>query len=115
MKSTILRKLLPLAVVLAFAIPAFAAIGTIDNVPAATLLLPYFEVSLDNPNGIDTVLTINNASASAAVAQVTLWTDMGVPTYSFGVYLTGYDSAVVDLRLVFNGIVPPSADAGTGV
>ena len=31
--------------------PANAVIGTIDNVPAATLLLPYFEVDLANPNG----------------------------------------------------------------
>ena len=30
---------------------ALAVICTIDDVPAATLLLPYFEVDLGNPNG----------------------------------------------------------------
>ena len=111
MKKTLLRSLLPLALLLVAA-PLFAVIGTIDRVPAATLLLPYFEVGLDDPNAVNTVMTINNASASAAVAHVTLWTDLGVPTISFDVYLTGFDSATVDLRLVFEGILPPSADDG---
>ena len=35
---------------------------TIDAVPAATLLLPYFEVDIDNPGGVDTFFSINNAS-----------------------------------------------------
>ena len=39
---------------LASAGTALAEIGTIDAVPAATLLLPYFEVDLANPNGITT-------------------------------------------------------------
>lgn len=56
---------------LALAVPARAEIGTIDAVPAATLLLPYFEVDLTNPNGITTLFSVNNASASAAVAHVT--------------------------------------------
>jgi hypothetical protein len=51
---------------------ARAEIGTADAAPAATLLLPYFEVDLANPNGIDTLISVNNASASAAVANVVL-------------------------------------------
>jgi hypothetical protein len=35
-----------------------------------------------------------------------------VPTYGFEVYLTGYDSQEVDLRDVFNGRLPQSADFG---
>ena len=46
----------------------------------ATLLLPYFEVDLSNPSGTTTLFSINNASASAAVAHVTLWTDESIPT-----------------------------------
>ena len=38
---------------LALAGSASAVICTIDDVPAATLLLPYFEVDLGNPNGAD--------------------------------------------------------------
>ena len=30
-----------------------------------------------------------------------LWTDLGVPTYMGNVYLTGYDVATIDLRLLF--------------
>ncbi|HEX3128548.1 MAG TPA: hypothetical protein VH394_14550, partial [Thermoanaerobaculia bacterium] len=43
---------------------AFAVIGTIDAVPAATLLVPYFEVDIANANGINTLFSINNASAT---------------------------------------------------
>ncbi|HYG64047.1 MAG TPA: hypothetical protein VEL74_15840, partial [Thermoanaerobaculia bacterium] len=53
---------------------AFAVINTIDDVPAATLLLPYFEVYLNNANGVTTLFSINNASATAVLAHVTLWT-----------------------------------------
>ncbi|HXO29718.1 MAG TPA: hypothetical protein VOA80_20365, partial [Thermoanaerobaculia bacterium] len=54
---------LVLAVLLLAAAPAMAVICTIDAVPAATLLLPYFEVDLNNPNGLTTLFSINNASA----------------------------------------------------
>jgi len=96
---------------LAFGSQASAEICTIDNVPAATLLVPYFEVELDNVRGITTLISVNNASAFAAVAHVTLWTDESIPTLSFDVYLTGYDVQTINLRNVFNGILPRTADA----
>ena len=93
---------------------ARAEIGTADQVPAATLLLPYFEVKLDDTTGVNTTFSINNASATAVLAHVTLWTDEGVPTFNYDVYLTGYDSQTVNLASLFNsGIVPITADAGT--
>jgi len=98
--------------VLSFAMPAHAAVGTADVVPAATLLLPYFEVDLANENGAQTSIRISNTSASAGIVNVTLWTDLGVPTYSFPVYFTGYDTEEIDLRLVFKGILPVTATAG---
>jgi hypothetical protein len=101
-----------LAGLLAFAGGAAAVIGTIDDVPAATLLLPYFEVDLNNPNGITTLFSVNNASASAAVAHFTLWTDESRPTLDFDVYLTGFDVQTINLRDVFNGNLPRTADAG---
>jgi hypothetical protein len=91
---------------------AIAEICTIDDVPAATLLLPYFEVDLSNPNGITTLFSVNNASAAAAVAHVTLWTDESIPTLDFDVYLTGYDVQTINLRDIFNGILPRTADDG---
>ncbi len=92
--------------------PAKAVIGTIDDVPAATLLLPYFEVNLDDPNGLTTLFTVSNASATAILAHVTLWTDLSVPTLDFNVYLTGYDVQSFNLRDLFNGTVPQTASAG---
>ena len=90
---------------------ARAEIGTADQVPAATLLLPYFEVKLDDTTGVNTTFSINNATATAVLAHVTLWTDEGVPTFNYDVYLTGYDSQTVNLASLFNsGIVPITAD-----
>jgi len=97
---------------LAAAPSARAEIGTADVTPAATLLLPYFEVDLGNANGITTLLSVNNASASAAVANVVLWTDWGVPSFGFNVYLTGYDVQTIDLRDIFSGVLPVTADDG---
>jgi hypothetical protein len=103
--------LLALAAVL---VPSGAqgTICTIDDVPAATLLLPYFEVDLNNPNGINTLFSINNASASAVLAHVVLWSDLSVPTFDFNIYLTGYDVQTVSIRDIFNGTVPRTASAG---
>jgi len=92
---------------------AFAEIGTIDEVPAATLLVPYFEVDLGNPNGITTLFSVNNASATAVVAHVTMWTDWSIPTLDFDIYLTGYDVQTINIRDIFLGNLPRTADAGS--
>jgi len=115
------RNMKKLALVLAFAAAfatagprsARAEIGTADPAPAATLLLPYFEVDLSNPSGGTPTFTINNASAAGILTRVTLWTDEGIPTYGFGIYLTGYDVQQVNLRSIFEGgNLPITADAG---
>jgi hypothetical protein len=108
MKKTALT--LALSSLLALGGSAFAELGTIDDVPAATLLLPYFEVDLDDDNGVTTLFSINNASATATVAHVTLWTDESVPTLDFDVYLTGYDVQTINLRDIFDGFLPRTAD-----
>jgi hypothetical protein len=89
-----------------------AEIGATDAVPAATLLLPYFEVDLNNPNGSTTLFSINNASATAILAQVTFWTNESIPTFGFSVYLTGYDVQTINLRDIFNGLLPITASDG---
>ncbi|HSF39641.1 MAG TPA: hypothetical protein VLT87_07605, partial [Thermoanaerobaculia bacterium] len=89
---------------------AIAEIGTIDDVPAATLLVPYFEVDLDDPNGVTTLFSVNNASASAVVAHITFWTDKSIPTLDFDVYLTGFDVQTINVRDIFNGILPRTAE-----
>ena len=74
--------------------------------PAATLLIPYFEVDLDQADGATTLVSLNNASARPTVARVVLWTDWGVPTLAFDVYLTGYDVQRLDIRELFAGTLP---------
>jgi hypothetical protein len=92
---------------------AFAVIGTIDAVPAATLLVPYFEVDIANANGINTLFSINNASATAVLAHVTVWSDQSVPVLDFDVYLTGYDVQTISLRDIFvDGRLPITASDG---
>jgi len=104
---------LVLAVLLLAAAPAMAVICTIDAVPAATLLLPYFEVDLSNPNGLTTLFSINNASATAVLAHVVIRSDLSVEVLDFNVYLTGYDVQTINLRdIIVNGNLPQTASAG---
>jgi hypothetical protein len=103
-----------LAAVLGGGGPARAVIGAVDDVPAATLLLPYFEV---DPNGtaatgVTTLLTINNASATAILAHVTVWSDLAVPVMAFNLYLTGYDAETIDLQTLLAGALPRTATDG---
>ncbi len=97
---------------LAFAGSASAVICTIDAVPAATLLLPYFEVDLGNATGQTTLFSVNNASASAVLAHVVVWSDLSVPVLDFNIYLTGYDVQTVNLRDVLAGTLPRTASDG---
>ena len=90
----------------------------VTNQPASTLLLPYFEVQLPakvgkKVNGVNTFFSINNASASAAAAHVTIWSDLGVPVINFDLYLTGYDVQRISMVDLLNGVFPLSADAGS--
>ncbi len=109
MRKAILAVLLGVAV----AGGANAATCTIDQVPGATLLLPYFEVDIANPAGVDTLFTINNASATAVLTHVIVWTDMSVEALDFNIYLTGYDMQTVSMGLIIrDGILPVTASAG---
>jgi hypothetical protein len=108
--------LAPLAVLflLLLGVPdtARAADCSIDHRPAATLLLPYFEVDPSDPSGMTTLISVNNAGTAAVLANVQLWTDLGVPTLGFQVYLTGYDVQTINLRDLFNGNLPRTAPTG---
>lgn len=99
-----------LAVPVWTAAPAAAKTCTLDVVPAATLLLPYFEVDLQNPSGRNTLMSIHNASARPVLARLSLWTDLGISTLGFDIYLTGYDVQTLSLRDIFNGVLPRTAD-----
>jgi len=94
-----------------------AAQTPIADQPGATLLLPYFEVALPKgltgkTKGVDTLFSINNASATAILAHVTIWSDLSVPVLAFNVYLTGYDMQTIDLGQLLTGTLPATASAG---
>jgi hypothetical protein len=94
--------------------PVAADLCTIEATPAATLLLPYFEVDIDDPNGIDTFMSINNASAGSVLTHVIVWTDMSVEALDFNIYLTGYDVQTFGLGLAIrNGVIPRTGDANS--
>jgi hypothetical protein len=98
-----MRRLLRALVLL---LAPFAAAATNDNddscdialLPAATLLLPYFEVDLDDPHAENTRFSVTNVTNLDRVAHVTLWTDRAVPVVELNVFLTGYDMQTIDLR-----------------
>ena len=86
----------------------------LDNVPANTLLFPYFEAdTADTGNGPDTLISFHNASATAVLSHVVVWTDLGIPVLSFNVYQTGYDITSFSVRdVLINGNLPRTASAG---
>jgi hypothetical protein len=104
---------LAIAAVLGLVSPATAATCIIEETPAATLLLPYFEVNLGNPDGVTTLFSINSATAAAALAHVVVWSDLSVPVLAFNVYLTGYDVQTINLRdILVSGALPRTASDG---
>lgn len=115
---TLTRLLAALSVVLLgwMASPAHAQYAPELNVvgrdAGTTLLLPYFEVNLAKTDGMTTVFTIGNTSATAILAHVNVMTDVGVLALGFNVYLTGYDIQTINLRDIINGVLPRTASAG---
>jgi hypothetical protein len=82
--------------------------------PAATLLLPYFEVDLDRAGGETTLFTITNVTNAERIARVTLWTDQAYPVLAFNIYLTGYDVQAINLYDVLaRGRIAPENGTGT--
>jgi hypothetical protein len=101
--------LIGLVSLLAIVAPVSAEIGTIDNVPAGTLLLPYFEVDIAGEG--DTLFSVNNASAAPALAHVTFWTDWSIPVLDFDIYLSGYDVQTLSVRnVIVNGQIPATGN-----
>lgn len=115
------RTISPLAVVTASALavcsllvatPAAALRCDTDAVPAATLLIPYFEIDLERPDERTTLFSLSNEESEPVLANVVLWTDWGVPTFSFEVYLAGHDVQSFNLtNVLVRGRLPPTGSA----
>ena len=102
------------------ALPALAATRNNDDscdigvAPAATLLVPLFEVDLAAPatSARTTLFSITNVSHQPQIARVTLWTDWAYPLFAFNVFLTGYDVQSINLYDVLaRGVVAQTSNA----
>lgn len=88
-------------------------ICTLQDAPAATLLIPYFEVGGSDANSPNTIISLGNSAATAVLAHVTLWSDLSVHVLDFNLYLTGYDVQNVNLGgLILIGASPQTASVG---
>jgi hypothetical protein len=78
--------------------------------PAATLLLPYFEVDITAPvaTAQTTLWTITNVSNVPQIAHVTVWSDWSYPVLDFNIFLTGYDVQAINMYdIIARGVIAP--------
>src|SRR5438067_4344706 len=86
----------------------------IGNAPAATLLLPFFDVDFAAGTR-NTIFSIVNTSPEPQIAHVVLWTDWSFAALDFNIFLTGYDVQSISLRDIFaNGQIAPTPTGTTG-
>jgi hypothetical protein len=110
-----------LAVVAMFALAnaASAVTCTNDQHPAATLLVPYFQVSV-GPDGTpfggtalarDTIVTIANASSAPMIAHVNVYDRYSSLQLDFNVALTGFDVQAWRMSDILSGNLPVTVNA----
>jgi len=81
--------------------------------PAATLLLPYFEVETAT-RATDTFFTVVNTGYLAQIAHVVVWTDWSYPVLDFNIFLTGFDVQSISMYdVIVNGIIAPIPNSTT--
>src|SRR5437870_5412875 len=88
-----------------------------SSAPAATLLLPYFEVDFKSPQTTarTTLFTIVNTTDLPQIAHVVVWTDWSFPALDFNIFLTGYDVQGINMYDIFaRATIAPGATPGTG-
>jgi hypothetical protein len=105
-----------MAILALFAIAgsAGAITCTVDQRPAATLLIPRFAVSLNldstvdnsSPTAIDTLVAIGNASSAPMIAHVSVFNTRSTLVLDFNVALTGFDVQTWRMSDVLAGNLP---------
>jgi hypothetical protein len=102
-------------VLLAVAGTGYAVTCAYDNVPAATLLVPYFKVTLNGATaapipsgGTDTLVSIVNVSTPGVIAHVTVWNKYSKAVIDFNLPLTGKDIVAFSMRDIMNGRLSPN-------
>ena len=77
----------------------------------STVLVPYFEYDpAAGFDGLTTLFSVTNESNQPTLVRVVLWTDWGIPTLGFDVYLPAFDVQSFNVRDLFNGNVPSTGE-----
>jgi len=114
MKKTLMA-CLAVAALFAIASSATAVTCTLDQRPGATLLVPYFQVTINpatgNPDGSgplsrDTIVTIANASSAPMIAHVNVYDRQSIIRLDFNVALTGFDVQSMRMSDIISGNLP---------
>jgi hypothetical protein len=113
MKKTLMT-CLAIAALFAVAGSASAITCTIDQRPAATLLVPYFEATFNTdgsplgsgPDARDTLVTICNASSAPMIAHVNVFSEKTALVLDFNIALTGFDCQSMSMARVLQGFLP---------
>jgi hypothetical protein len=100
---------------LAVAGTGYAVTCAYDNVPAATLLVPYWKVTINGATdfpiptgGTDTLVSIVNVSTPGVIAHVTVWNKYSKAVIDFNIPLTGKDVVSFSMRDIMNGKLSPN-------
>lgn len=113
MKKTLMT-CLAIATLFAIAGSASAITCTIDQHPAATLLVPYFEATFapdgnplgTGPDSRDTLVTICNASSAPMIAHASVFNERTELVLDFNIALTGFDCQSMSMARVLSGFLP---------
>lgn len=106
--NAIHRTLCVTALALGFAAaPVHAEFCALDPKPAATLLVPHFQVDLEQAAGLTTTFWVRNVADRPKLVHVHLWTDWGIPVFGFNVYLPAFGTERISLGSVLrDGVLP---------
>jgi hypothetical protein len=85
-----------------------------DNVPGATLLVPYFRVSRNGVTSVgtdipdvlgqtDTLMAITNVSDTGLIVHATVWNKYSFPVLDFNIPLTAKDVVTFRMKDILNG------------
>jgi hypothetical protein len=118
MKKTLFT-CMAIAALLAIASTAGAITCTVDQRPGATLLVPYFQVSVDGSGNVvgtgatalDTIVTIANASSAPMIAHVSVFNQYSELALDFNIALTGFDVQAMRMADVISGTLPVTVNA----
>ncbi len=58
-----------------------------------------------------TLFSVTNESSTPTVARVVLWTDWGIPTLGFDIYLDAFDVQTINVRDLFTGNIPSTGES----